>query len=111
MVSFEIYFSDLNEKAQRELMELVHIKDPSEMNWDIDMSPLAIYETDDDEDNPTETECINPGEGYKVMMEAGTVRQPLVTCKTKEEAIEFCKDNNWIWIDENQFEWDLYIDE
>lgn len=111
MVSFEIYFSDLNEKAQRELMELVHIKHPNEMNWDIDMSPLAIYETNDDEDYPTETDWINPDEGYEVMIESGTVRHSLVTCKTKEEAIEFCKDNNWIWIDGNQFEWDLVIDE
>lgn len=47
MVSFEIYFSDLTAEAQKELMELVHINDPSEMNWDGDMCPLAIYETED----------------------------------------------------------------
>lgn len=44
-VEFNIYFSDLNQDAQRRLMELVHIKDPSEMNWDIDMAPIAVYAT------------------------------------------------------------------
>lgn len=44
-VEFEIYFSDLNEDAQQRLMEAVRIKHPREMNWDINMSPIAIYET------------------------------------------------------------------
>lgn len=110
MVSFEIYFSDLNEEAQKELMKLVHINDPSEMNWDIDMSPLAVYETEVDE--TTETEWLEPGEGYVVMMKSpGGVCHELATFKTEDEAIEFCKDNHWIWIDENEFEWDLFIDE
>lgn len=49
MITFEIYFSDLNEDAQKELMELVGIKDPSEMNWDIDMSPICILEIEEEE--------------------------------------------------------------
>jgi hypothetical protein len=44
--SFDIYFSDLNEEAQKELLELVGATDPSDMNWDIDMCPIAIYETE-----------------------------------------------------------------
>ena len=40
---FEIFFSDLNEEAQQRLMYLVGIKDPKEMNWDIDVCPIAIY--------------------------------------------------------------------
>lgn len=47
MVSFEIYFSDLTPEAQKGLMELVGITDPSEMNWDVDMCPLAVYETEE----------------------------------------------------------------
>ena len=43
MEDFNIYFSDLNEEAQRRLMEAVGVKEPCEMNWDIDMLPLAIY--------------------------------------------------------------------
>lgn len=44
-VEFNIYFSDLNEDAQKRLMERIGITDPKEMNWDIDMAPIAIYAT------------------------------------------------------------------
>lgn len=38
-----IYFSDLNEKAQKELLDEVGVSDPKEMNWDIDIYPLFYY--------------------------------------------------------------------
>ena len=42
---FEIYYSDLNDESQRELLEFFGIKDPKEMNWDV--VPLAtIYDED-----------------------------------------------------------------
>ena len=44
MNTFEIYFSDLNDDAQKRLMEAVGITSPSEMNWDIDMCPIAMYD-------------------------------------------------------------------
>ena len=40
---FEIYFSDLKEEAQKRLLEAVGVTDPAEMNWDIDILPLAEY--------------------------------------------------------------------
>ena len=40
----EIYFSDLNENAQKRLMEEVGITDPKEMNWDVDIIPIAIVD-------------------------------------------------------------------
>ena len=43
MDNFFIYFSDLNEDAQKRLMEAVDITDPAEMNWDINMCPIAMY--------------------------------------------------------------------
>ena len=43
MSDFSIYFSDLNEEAKLRLMEAVGIQDPGEMNWDIDVLPLASY--------------------------------------------------------------------
>ena len=46
MREFEIYFSDLNEDAQQRLLELVGAKDASEMNWDLDIVPLAVFETE-----------------------------------------------------------------
>lgn len=51
MSSVEIYFSDLNETAQKELLEAVGAADPKEMNWDTDVVPLAIldFETAENE--------------------------------------------------------------
>ena len=43
MDNFNIYFRDLNEETQQRLMEAIGIQDPREMNWDIDMLPLAVY--------------------------------------------------------------------
>ena len=40
---FEIYFSDLNEDAQARLLEVVGVETPADMNWDIDMVPIAMY--------------------------------------------------------------------
>ena len=45
-VSVEIFFSDLVPEKQAEMMEAVGIEHPSEMNWDIAMCPIAIYETE-----------------------------------------------------------------
>lgn len=44
MNTFEIYFSDLNEDAQKRLLEAVKAETAADMNWDIDMCPIAIYE-------------------------------------------------------------------
>lgn len=41
MEDFDIYFSDLNGEAQKRLMDAVGILDPREMNWDLDILPLA----------------------------------------------------------------------
>ena len=42
MKEFEIYFSDLNREAQNRLLELVGAETASEMNWDMDIVPIAI---------------------------------------------------------------------
>jgi len=44
MKTFEIYFSDLNDEAKNRLCEAVGIKDPKEMNWDMDILPIASYD-------------------------------------------------------------------
>ena len=51
MKTFNIYFSDLNEDAQKRLMKEIGINDPKEMNWDIDMCPLCIYDFEEVDDN------------------------------------------------------------
>lgn len=40
---FNIYFSDLNEDAQERLLKAVGAKTASEMNWDMDILPVATY--------------------------------------------------------------------
>ncbi len=46
-MDFEIFFSSLNEKTQKEILEAVGVKDPEEMNWskdpNMDYCPIAIY--------------------------------------------------------------------
>ena len=44
---FPIFFSDLTQEAQKRLMKAVGIETPSDMNWDIDMCPLAYYPIDE----------------------------------------------------------------
>lgn len=48
MKEFPIYFSDLNEDAQKRLLDMVGAKDPSEENWDIDMCPIAVFCREED---------------------------------------------------------------
>ena len=50
MKEFEIYFSDLNRVAQKELLKEVGVDDPSEMNWDLDILPLAVFEFEEIDD-------------------------------------------------------------
>lgn len=47
MRSFEIYFDDLNQDAQRSCLEFEGVDDPSELNTEY--SPLCILERSDDE--------------------------------------------------------------
>lgn len=43
MKTVDIYFSDLNEDAQKRLLEAVGAESPEEMNWDMDILPIAQY--------------------------------------------------------------------
>lgn len=45
---FEIFFNDLSDDAKSRLMQAVGIDDPREMNWDINMCPLAMYPIPED---------------------------------------------------------------
>lgn len=51
MKTFYIYFSDLNEDAQKELLDLVGAKNASEMNWDLDIVPLASVDFEEDKED------------------------------------------------------------
>ncbi len=50
MVSVEIFYNDLKPEKQAELLNAVHVSDPSEMNWDINMCPIAIVDFEEMED-------------------------------------------------------------
>ena len=47
MKSFNLYFSDLNEDAQKRLCERFETS-PEEENWDVDVFPLAILEREEE---------------------------------------------------------------
>ena len=40
---FNIYFNDLNEDAQERLLKAVGAKTASDMNWDMNILPIATY--------------------------------------------------------------------
>lgn len=44
MKTFEIYFSDLNKDAQSRLLKAVGAESASDMNWDMDICPIAMYD-------------------------------------------------------------------
>ena len=45
---------------------------------------------------------------FKVFIEsAGGVKRCLICFETEEEAKSFCEENNWEWVDENEFVWDM----
>lgn len=50
MKTFKIYFSDLNEDAQKRLLKEVKANSPKDMNWDIDICPIAMYDFEENED-------------------------------------------------------------
>lgn len=48
---------------------------------------------------------------WKVSIAAGSVKRHLAYFETEEEALQFCYDNHWVWLDQNEFEWNLEVDE
>lgn len=46
MKSIEIYFNDLNEEKQSEVLKFYDMQDESEGNWEV--QPLAILEVEDE---------------------------------------------------------------
>ena len=42
-----------------------------------------------------------------IYMVASPVKYPFMTVENEKQALEFCEDNNWEWMDENGFVWDL----
>ena len=47
-MEFEIYFDDLKEEIQQQLLEATGIKDPADANWDV--FPIATLEAINKED-------------------------------------------------------------
>lgn len=43
-----IYFSDLNEKGQKKILEVTGAKNAEDLNMDLDIIPLFIYEVEED---------------------------------------------------------------
>jgi len=49
MQTFEIYYSDLNEDAKVRLLQAVGAETAADMNWDMDLVPIATYDFEEDE--------------------------------------------------------------
>lgn len=48
MISVPIYFNDLKPEKQKEFLEAVNAESPKDMNWDVDIFPLAIVDFEED---------------------------------------------------------------
>ncbi len=46
-MEFKIFYSDLNEDAQKRLLEAMGIEEPKDANMDIDVVPLAVFYTEE----------------------------------------------------------------
>ena len=81
MKEFDIFFSDLTEAAQKSLLDFVGAKSPAEMNWDMDILPVATMEI--------EYEGLPYGENTTICGEDGCdgciykLRRDIETCKAE----------------------------
>ena len=48
MKTIAIYFNDLKSEKQKEFLEAVGEEDPKEMNWDLDILPLAVVDFEEE---------------------------------------------------------------
>lgn len=51
MKSVEIYFSDLNKEAQARLLDAVNAETPADMNWDMDIIPIAVLDFEEEDED------------------------------------------------------------
>ena len=92
-MDFEIFFNDLNEDAQKRLMEAVGIDDPSEMNWDINMCPLAMYPLPEKEMNTRMEYLYRDRSNYKTTNEF--IISGWVTERQKKEIADCLEDGQY----------------
>lgn len=48
---------------------------------------------------------------YRVVIKSGSTKEDLFAFETENEAIQWCNDNHWEWMDENEFVWECDIEE
>lgn len=62
------------------------------------------------EDEEHETPAMQfPPDPIKVFISAGSVKHEIFS-GTPDECTRFCDDHNWVYVDENRFEWDLHAE-
>lgn len=42
-----------------------------------------------------------------IQSEGGVKEHGIAQFETEKEAVNFCKNHGWVWVDENDFEWNL----
>ena len=50
MKTFKIYFNDLNEDAQKRLLKEAKVDNPKDVNWFLDIYPIAFLMYEDEEE-------------------------------------------------------------
>ena len=65
-----------------------------------------LREGDEPEEEPDDDEPHEPLFTVQIVSPGG-IRHDLYGSLTEREAIDFCDEHNWTWLDENCFEWNL----
>lgn len=48
MISIDIFFNDLKEDKQKELLEAVGVESTKDMNWDLETIPIAVIDIEEE---------------------------------------------------------------
>lgn len=77
---------------------------------------FSEIEEDIDRNGGTDFELISmkPDDGvlFKIQLSCGWTHMDYVSGMTEQEAIDFCEQSGWKFIDENGFEWDMdYVED
>lgn len=97
---FEDVFADNNEVSETTINDMLWFERDLIADW------LGFADWEDLEHHNNADEKV-----WKVYMVSAYVKELLKTCETEDEAEEFCDDHDWEYTDENEFVWELEIEE
>ena len=96
MNTLKIFFSDLTPDAQVEALKAAGAKDPKDLNWDMDIIPLAMVDfeqTEDEEEKPAEeqeyTVCLKVEGRFRAPARAKSLTEAAAIAVTLWEEADF----------------------